>query len=432
MSTTSETNTTMENELKVRSMKETCYIVAFCDKFKSALKGIEFWPEELERSIAAEYENDLIENLHCTFLNNCCLNRKKLIERSRWQKLLSDTIDQKIKKGYHFYKDFNPLRRVKSYYELSVEDKVLILNKLITWQLQDNPTIHKMVEFEYRNGKKNEENAFEVKPYGIDRRGRKYYYFGYGARLYRETILKGKGKSKQAKVIWEAITTTVEDVENYINNPKEIKPSAKLDKDLYKRLVEELIPEVKKTIQLKEKRDARKARQEKLAQRVALLHANSEIVASRTRSGTRRATRINYAESSASSGASVSRRGSLSLQDDATPTTSHYATRSRTVREVEKRKYEEVAQDHDSDNGTRSSSSTKSSKKSKVSTDLSSVSNGARMSRTTSVVSVGSAATANSIFFRADYESPEFREVFGSEAGTDLSDPGSDAMDEDL
>lgn len=45
MSTTSETNTTTENELIVRSMKETCYIVAFCDKFKSVLKGIEFWPE---------------------------------------------------------------------------------------------------------------------------------------------------------------------------------------------------------------------------------------------------------------------------------------------------------------------------------------------------------------------------------------------------
>ena len=36
---------TMENEMKVRSMKETCYIVAFCDKFKSVLRGIEFWPE---------------------------------------------------------------------------------------------------------------------------------------------------------------------------------------------------------------------------------------------------------------------------------------------------------------------------------------------------------------------------------------------------
>ena len=55
---------------------------------------------------------------------------------------------------------------------------MLILNKLITWQLQDNPTIRKMVEFEYRNGKKNEENALEVKPYGVDRKGRKYYYFG--------------------------------------------------------------------------------------------------------------------------------------------------------------------------------------------------------------------------------------------------------------
>ncbi len=110
MSTTSaETKIAMENELKVRSMKEICYIVAFCDKFKPFLKGIEFWPEvrsakslnsidvfvfrskiiiiiihsllvqELERAIATECENDLIENLHCTFLNNC-LNRKKPIE----------------------------------------------------------------------------------------------------------------------------------------------------------------------------------------------------------------------------------------------------------------------------------------------------------------------------------------------------------------
>jgi hypothetical protein len=71
-----------------------------------------------------------------------------------------------------------------------------------------------------------------------------------GARLYRETIIKGKGKNKQTKIILEAITTTVEDVESYINNPKEIKPSAKLDKDLYKRLSEELLPEVKKTIQV--------------------------------------------------------------------------------------------------------------------------------------------------------------------------------------
>jgi hypothetical protein len=51
MSTTSETNTTTENELKVRSMKETCYIVAFCDKFKSFLKGIEFWPEVISTNL---------------------------------------------------------------------------------------------------------------------------------------------------------------------------------------------------------------------------------------------------------------------------------------------------------------------------------------------------------------------------------------------
>ncbi len=55
---------------------------------------------------------------------------------------------------------------------------MLILNKLITWQIQDSHSIRKMIESEYRNGKKNEENTLEVKPFGIDRRGRKYYYFG--------------------------------------------------------------------------------------------------------------------------------------------------------------------------------------------------------------------------------------------------------------
>lgn len=70
-----------------------------------------------------------------------------------------------------------------------------------------------------------------------------------GARLYRETILPGKGRNPD-RYKFEAITTTVEDLENYVNDPKEIKASARKDKALYNNLVKELIPEVKESIEV--------------------------------------------------------------------------------------------------------------------------------------------------------------------------------------
>ncbi|CAJ0647022.1 11084_t:CDS:2, partial [Entrophospora sp. SA101] len=228
-STNVNTKKIQENEKMVKSMKETSTIIAFCEKFHSYLKGlVEFWPEEFEHALAEEAENALVEKIHCVFLGNF-INQKKAVNRNAWQRILSETIDEKINQ---FYQDFNPLRRVNNYYELNIKDKVLILNTLITWQLQESD-------------------------------GRKYYYFGKGARVYRETIIKNKNKDKtQSNTIWESITTTLEELESYINDTNELKIRVGKDKQLRNMIINEIIPKIKQDIESKEKFNARKLRKE--------------------------------------------------------------------------------------------------------------------------------------------------------------------------
>ncbi|CAG8505070.1 15396_t:CDS:2 [Acaulospora morrowiae] len=461
-----ELNSTNEEGIRiVRSMPETGIIIAFCEKFKSFMKGIDFWPEELERALVDQGENDLIEQLHCTFLSNC-LNRTKQVARQSWRKLLSDTIDQKLKKSYQFYQDFNPLRRVKSYYELDVKDKVLILNNLINWQLQDSKDIRRLIEEEYRNAKKNQENALEVEPYGEDRRGRKYYYFGKGARLYREKVLHGKG-NKPDKYTFEAITSTIEDIENYVKDPKELKASMRKDKKLYNKLVGELIPSIKEAIEAKERRDARRLRQEKFAQKVALLHANSEIVASRTRSGTRKALGLEPYQRSAST---ISSASSNKPDDEYSYSSSTHMTRAKSVRDYVKRKYLESSTDDEEENshysGSRRLTRSRTSKRSRSSTveiirqetdDLDSLlngvsnlktengkeSNGVSLSRSGSIRSNATHSTDATELFRENFGpdsetsvsekvpgSGDYKEVFGTDSGNELSEPSS-SSDED-
>ncbi|CAJ0639719.1 8725_t:CDS:2, partial [Entrophospora sp. SA101] len=259
-STNVNTKKIQENEKMVKSMKETSTIIAFCEKFHSYLKGlVEFWPEEFEHALAEEAENALVEKIHCVFLGNF-INQKKAVNRNAWQRILSETIDEKINQ---FYQDFNPLRRVNNYYELNIKDKVLILNTLITWQLQESDVIRKAIEIEYRKGKRNQNNDLEVLPFGEDKKGRKYYYFGKGARVYRETIIKNKNKDKtQSNTIWESITTTLEELESYINDTNELKIRVGKDKQLRNMIINEIIPKIKQDIESKEKFNARKLRKE--------------------------------------------------------------------------------------------------------------------------------------------------------------------------
>ncbi|CAG8824875.1 20351_t:CDS:2 [Gigaspora margarita] len=460
-----------ENESIARSMPEMGFIIAFCEKFKPLFKGFEFWPEELEGALATEADSDLIDQVHCIFLTNC-LNRTKPVSRQVWRKLLSETIDQKLKKSYQFYRDYNPLRRVKNYNELDIRDKVLILNNLVTWQLQEGKEVRKLIEQEYRSSKRNEGNSLVVEPFGEDKRGRKFYYFGYGARVYRETIPSSKS-SKPKKFIWEIISTTLEELENFINDPKELKSTGGKDKTLYNKLTKELIPTIKQSIEAKERRIARRLRQEKLAQRVALLHANSEVIASRTRSGTRRAIGLEPDKKSVSTLSSTSYTKGR-YDEDYTYSAGPHMTRARAARESAKRKYidddDVESQDSTGHQSTRSTRSSLASKIARISTnddsqqasdDLSSLSNevsndfridgdeitfssqekiGEPMSRSVSNISQTSSTSklSREIFGTDSVTSvsekagdDDYKEVFGSDDGTELSEPeealGSDS-----
>ncbi|CAG8515873.1 7602_t:CDS:2 [Cetraspora pellucida] len=448
-----------ESENIARSMPEMGFIIAFCEKFKPLFKGFEFWPEELEGALATEADSDLIDQVHCIFLTNC-LNRTKPVSRQSWRKLLSETIDQKLKKSYQFYRDYNPLRRVKNYNELDIRDKVLILNNLVTWQLQEGKEVRKLIEQEYRSSKRNEGNSLVVEPYGEDRKGRKFYYFGYGARVYRETTIPHKG-SKSKRYMWEVISTTLEDLENYINDPKELKASGGKDKAFYNKVMKELIPTIKQSIEAKERREARKLRQEKLAQRVALLHANSEVIASRTRSGTRRAMGLEPDKKSSSTLSSSSTKSRH--DEDYNYSAGPHMTRARAARESAKRKYIDYDDDADSQDSlghqsTRSTQSSLASKVARISTndysqqtsdDLSSLSNDFRidgdevivssqekvsepMSRSVSNISQTSSTSklSREIFGTDSITSvsekagdDDYKEVFGSDDGTELSEP---------
>ncbi|CAG8642150.1 12021_t:CDS:2, partial [Dentiscutata heterogama] len=447
-----------ENENIARSMPEMGFIIAFCEKFKPLFKGFEFWPEELEGALATEADSDLIDQVHCIFLTNC-LNRTKPVSRQVWRKLLSETIDQKLKKNYQFYRDYNPLRRVKNYYELDVRDK-------------EGKEVRKLIEQEYRSSKRNEGNSLVVEPFGEDRRGRKFYYFGYGARVYRETIVSHKS-NKSKKFIWEVISTTLEDLENYINDSKELKSATGKDKALYNKFTKDLIPIIKQSIEAKERRIARKLRQEKLAQRVALLHANSEVIASRTRSGTRRAIGLDPDKKSTSNLSSASSTKSR-YDEDYTYSAGPHMTRARAARESAKRKYidddDADSQDSTGRQSTRSTQSSLARKIAKISTnddsqqasdDLSSLSNeistdfridedeitfssqekiGEPMSRSVSNISQTSSTSklSREIFGTDSVTSvsekagdDDYKEVFGSDDGTELSEPeealGSDS-----
>ncbi|CAG8619381.1 12038_t:CDS:2 [Ambispora leptoticha] len=277
---------------KLRNMWETAYIVAFCDKFKSALRNLEFWPEEFERTLYSSSTDELLEEIHCAFLTNV-LNRKKAVERNTWKKFLTDTIDQHLKKRSDFYLDYNPMRRVNNhnYYELRVEDRVLILYSLVNWQLRESKSIRDLIDSHYKNRHKTEAmNPLRLEMIGQDRKNANYYFLGNSPRIYREKYPKPGIPITHENVEWIAVTTTLEEIKSLVDDTNRLKPTSfTKDRALYAKLKDDIIPRVEELVQAKEKKDERRRKQERIAQRFAILHANATVYETRTRSASRKA-----------------------------------------------------------------------------------------------------------------------------------------------
>ncbi|CAG8584691.1 4351_t:CDS:2 [Ambispora gerdemannii] len=277
---------------KLRNMWETAYIVAFCDKFKSALRNLEFWPEEFEQTLYSSSTDELLEEIHCAFLTNV-LNRKKAVERNTWRKFLTDTIEQHLKKRSDFCLDYNPMRRVNNYnyYELGVEDRVLILYSLVNWQLKESKSIRDLIDLHYKNRHKTEAmNPLRLEMIGQDRKNANYYFLGNSPRIYRERYPKPGIPITHENVEWIAVTTTLEEIISLVDDPNRLKPkSFTKDRALHAKLKEDIIPRVEELVQLKEKKEERRRKQERIAQRFAILHANATVYETRTRSASRKA-----------------------------------------------------------------------------------------------------------------------------------------------
>jgi hypothetical protein len=87
-----------------------------------------------------------------------------------WQKVLSETLDAKLKTGELLYTD-NPMKYYHGeYYTIPTKDRVLILKALVDWVLQEGPTV--------RWGIDQSMEPYVVAPFGQDQTKRVYWYFG--------------------------------------------------------------------------------------------------------------------------------------------------------------------------------------------------------------------------------------------------------------
>ncbi|KAL1925460.1 uncharacterized protein VTP21DRAFT_343 [Calcarisporiella thermophila] len=263
-----------KGDLSVSNMPETAMVYAFCITFSPVVSIPEINPEDLEQALEDSAKSELLESLHCSFLSSC-LNRKKPISRENWQKVLKETIENKLKSNESDIDNY--MKEVSDYYDLSPTQKVAILKSLVDWQLQDCSRIRDYIERTFKSVRRTE-NPLIMKPYGTDTKKRIYWHFGaVSTRLYRETKTAGKKTTKT----WDVVTTTLDDLRAFCDELGA--SSSRPEKQLLQRIQNELIPMV-------EKRMAEEERRQRNLQRLALIHRNFEPPETRLR----QRKRVNY------------------------------------------------------------------------------------------------------------------------------------------
>ncbi|KAF9545693.1 cat eye syndrome chromosome region, candidate 2 [Mortierella hygrophila] len=256
----------------LRSNSTVALIYGFLTKFRSLLRLTcplrEITIAEIESGLTATESNNCIEEIHSNLLSNM-LNRKKAVDATTWQKVLSETLDAKLRTGELEY-DQNPLRYYGDYYTIPTPDRAQILKALIDWVLQEGLIV--------RQGIEQDNEVSRVEPYGFDQARRIYWHFGLGTlMMYRET----KG-AKKRKPVWETVATNLEELKQLANSFE--KTVSKAEKALREKLRVEIIePEEERIVNDKLKQE----RQEKKLQRIAELHQLAATRTTRTRSSNR-------------------------------------------------------------------------------------------------------------------------------------------------
>ncbi|XP_038216815.1 uncharacterized protein LOC119835850 [Zerene cesonia] len=246
--------------LDIQSWWEVPSIAYFCSLFRTAFNLLDFDIEELEEALLTDGTEDsgssLLTELIVRLLNGCLGNND--ISAFNYQMYLRRLFRQKCQESGRY----NPFNTDIDFQFLPLRRKVEILYALCDFRLdaEDVFDLFKNLEAE----------SLRVEPLGWDDNDSAYWYF-YGTRLYREDIVKkpkGKKKKKnkdkkrgwlhgedwnddETERVWQVVCFTEEDWTHLTQ--KFSKATSKVEKELFRSLSQNFMPEIPRLFQEKER-----------------------------------------------------------------------------------------------------------------------------------------------------------------------------------
>ncbi|XP_041986668.1 myb-like protein X [Aricia agestis] len=248
--------------LDIQSWWEVPSIAYFCSLFRTAFNLLDFDIEELEEALLTdgteESGNSLLTELIVRLLNGCLGNND--ISAFNYQMYLRRLFRQKCQETGRY----NPFNTDIDFQFLPLRTKVEILYALCDFRLDADDVFDLF--------KNLEAESLRVEPLGWDDNDSAYWYF-YGTRLYREDIIKKpKAKNKKRKKesrkrgwfygddwldddeterVWQVVCFTEEDWTHLTDKFR--KASSKVEKELYRSLSQNFLPEIPRLFQEKER-----------------------------------------------------------------------------------------------------------------------------------------------------------------------------------
>ncbi|XP_059055199.1 uncharacterized protein LOC131849204 isoform X2 [Achroia grisella] len=249
--------------LDIQSWWEVPSIAYFCSLFRTAFNLLDFDIEELEEALLTdgteESASSLLTELIVRLLNGCLGNND--ISAFNYQMYLRRLFRRKCQDTGRY----NPFNTDIDFQFLPLRTKVEILYALCDFRLEAEDVFDL-----FRNL---EAESLRVEPLGWDDNDSAYWYF-YGTRLYREDIIKKnktktkKKKSKESRKrgwfygddwldddeterVWQVVCFTEEDWTHLTE--KFSKASSKIEKELYRSLSQNFLPEIPRLFQEKER-----------------------------------------------------------------------------------------------------------------------------------------------------------------------------------
>ena len=161
-----------------------------------------------------------------------------------WERALRARIDEKWNESF----EQHPMDECE-WEHLEPEQRLDIVHALCEWLCQDDPDIIDALERTVSD-KDYTADALREEPIGVDAEGSRYYYLGIDGedcRLYKETPPKNRGERKfiYDNAEFSTVCTTLEELARLKESLASSKQ--KSDRDLAKRLADDIIPKLEET-----------------------------------------------------------------------------------------------------------------------------------------------------------------------------------------